>query len=867
MFLLSRLEFHTLKNFNKLITRTHPFNLWFFLCIDSSPPSSEEVKFPFPSSRPHKPKQPSKLVRLLKTAYQSVCTTPSPSVFRFESTTEAALHNSKILEEADFDLARVLSSEPSSCCQPNAELRHSSVIFPLFELSPNSSDKLKELATTGISYPIDDDYPERQEDVEAAVKENNNASTFGKEEFISKALDKEVRRGWQILILPEIIPKLLGASRIKLGVAVRTFIDKMGELFTKDRITHDCSQPLKSGKSVNLLCVKDKLQSTRYGKAFYRYLLQLHNARHHHPGVPILQAKFDMDSAYRRCFVNLKYALLCCTIFLSFGYILLRLPFGSSPAAGEFSILTDFIADLANQLYADPSWDPYTMNSSLVNGIPMFEYSETFTSPVKPLLITEFLPIFAIYTEVFIDDFLVFVVCSSMDNVHRAFHGIPLILDCIFRPTSPSEAVARPPILNPVKLAAEGTLRVQQVILGWLVCTASMKVFITDAKASMIIYLLDIFIKMAELGQPLSFKTRKQLESLIGKLQDVSLGFHEGNYFLNRLRYRFRASKKAFRKRFDSMELKDLLFWKDTVSKLREGASGWSLNHILPTVRDYITISDAAEHGLGGFFILEDTVYAWRFEIPPEWRGVLTLNLLEFVAAYWTLHLLILLIREVSPTDFRVLAISDSNSALGWMKHNCFNPHLQPAHDIVCRAIGTDLAQHSVSLDRQHIAGKHNHIADSLSRDTDVHPRELCRALQNHPACKPLIAGKNVVLFEQNGEELSSFMQSLVHALPQTQPTQINPKRSDLSIGRDGSNTYNMEESWTTRFCKRSQVISNLQTRTSSTDLPLSCDMTGLLPMEVNLSLQESFDNTSEQYVRNSLEEIFQIQAEHIPEN
>jgi hypothetical protein len=388
-----------------------------------------------------------------------------------------------------------------------------------------------------------------------------------------------------------------------------------------------------------------------------------------------------------------------------------------------------------------------------------------------------------------------------------------------------------------------------------------MKIFITSSKASLIIHMLDNFIIMAQSEQILNFQARKDLESLIGKLQDVSIGFHEGNYFLNRLRYRHRASAKPFRKRFDSMELHDLLFWKKVVNKLKEGASGWSLNHILPVARDYITISDAAEHGLGGYFILEDIVFAWRFEIPLEWRGLLTLNLLEFVGAYWTLHLLISLVREVSPADFRVLAIADSNSALGWMKNNCFDPHLQPAHDIVCRAIGSDLALQSVSLDRLHMAGKHNHIADSLSRDTDIRPVALCNALLQHPTCKHMLAGKKVMLFEQNGEELFSFMQSLVLALPQKKPTLSKPTRSGLSIGRDGSNTYNNVDSATIRFCRRQQAVSMLRQRMSSQDLPSSSDMIGLLPTEVSLSLSASFDNTSEQYVRNSLEEISQIRA------
>ncbi|GFH50871.1 predicted protein [Chaetoceros tenuissimus] len=111
-------------------------------------------------------------------------------------------------------------------------------------------------------------------------------------------------------------------------------------------------------------------------------------------------------------------------------------------------------------------------------------------------------------------------------------------------------------------------------------------------------------------------------------------------------------------------------------------------------------------------------------------------------------------------------------------------------------AIGSDLAHNSVSLDRLHMTGKHNHVADSLSCDTDLHPIALCNTLLQHPTCKhSMLAGKKVMLFEQNGEELSSFMLSLVHPLQPKKPTPINPLRSGLSIGRDGFNTYNNVDS------------------------------------------------------------------------
>lgn len=173
--------------------------------------------------------------------------------------------------------------------------------------------------------------------------------------------------------------------------------------------------------------------------------------------------------------------------------------------------------------------------------------------------------------------------------------------------------------------------------------TNAIKVYITSSKADLI--LLSLVISLAATGTPLTQADRKRLKSLIGKLQDVSILFFEGRFFLNRLPYHHKTSRwnnqDNSNRNFDNMEKKDLHFWREVISKLRENAAGWSLDHILPVVCDYVTLSDASEHGMGGYFILNGVAYAWRFEIPTEWRRLFTSNLLEFIAAYWTLHLLI----------------------------------------------------------------------------------------------------------------------------------------------------------------------------------------------------------------------------------
>ena len=60
-----------------------------------------------------------------------------------------------------------------------------------------------------------------------------------------------------------------------------------------------------------------------------------------------------MNSAYRRLYAPLKADLSCITIIKEIAYILFRLPFGSSPAVGLFSILSDVANDLTTKIAED----------------------------------------------------------------------------------------------------------------------------------------------------------------------------------------------------------------------------------------------------------------------------------------------------------------------------------------------------------------------------------------------------------------------------------------------------------------------------------------------------------------------------------
>ena len=78
---------------------------------------------------------------------------------------------------------------------------------------------------------------------------------------------------------------------------------------------------------------------------------------------------------------------------------------------------------------------------------------------------------------------------------------------------------------------------------------------------------------------------------------------------------------------------------------------------------------------------------AWRWYIPPEWHGVLTLNLLEFLDSEVSIYMNI---RKLG-YRYHALAFTDISSALGWMNKASSDPVNEGVHGTVARWMGCTL--------------------------------------------------------------------------------------------------------------------------------------------------------------------------------
>ena len=143
----------------------------------------------------------------------------------------------------------------------------------------------------------------------------------------------------------------------------------------KRRTTHDASFPPPSTLSVNHRMIRELLTECFYGHCLLRVLHNIHTMRVKHPKLRILLLKLDLDTSYQRLHVTTLMALLTITVIDELAYILFRLPFGVANGPNDFSILSESIFDLINDILRDQTYDPTNFNSHF-----NYKFRETATT-------------------------------------------------------------------------------------------------------------------------------------------------------------------------------------------------------------------------------------------------------------------------------------------------------------------------------------------------------------------------------------------------------------------------------------------------------------------------------------------------------
>ena len=722
----------------------------------------------------------------------------------FLCTKEAATSNTKLLKSYNYDVEKATQSGKYTSLTYGSEFRPAMDLQPLLQHHTNWP-AIKELIQNGVSYPLEPiSEHDRIRDIEYMLRRGNHksASITENKQALEKSFTKEVKYQWCIPLLPSCITSIPGASITPLGVAVQHTIDANNNRILKRRPTHDCSFPGISGNSCNLRVIKDELDECTYGHALLRFLHGIHHIRSRHPGKRILINKTDMDVAYRRLHANTKSATTCISVLNDIAYLLVRLPFGSSPAPPKFSAVSDAAADIAQDLAMDPKWNPTTLHSDFhLDSNTKPESHKTRAHNADTLAVE--LPDRNIITDNFIDD--LFQAClDDLDNGERIKHAVPLVLHTFFRPSSNRDAGPRDPIINMTKHAAEGKLEEVKVILGWKIDTHLFRVFLTKEKAAD--WLMDI--KMI-IGQ--GHCERGKLETIIGRFNHTGVIIHISRYFLTRLRYRLQKYQKAhesFKIKLAPWDLLDMVLWKDMLTHLsRKGVSINNICHVAPSSTTY---SDSCKFGIGGYTMQGP---AWRYLIPENLRNRASINLLEFIGAIVTIHLS--LKRDTHKSDYpHILAFTDSSSALGWMHHSTFNPVKDPNHDKTARYLARLLFENEASLYSEHIPGVHNHTADCLSRDFHLSNKNIISLIKS--SAPPSQVPKNIHMTKLD-PTISCWIASTLESMPLKRESMPKPSPSSLALS---SNSKDSSKKETLKMTSSSRISPTPNANSSSQASP-----------------------------------------------
>jgi len=743
----------------------------------------------------------------------TLCTTqeatPKQHLFQFDNSRSSAKFNTKLIKHSDYDLDKCLNKQKHTILSPGSEFRNIKHIKKLLQHHEDWKE-IRDIISKGCDYQLGPDADEetRRSDLKAMLARGNHKSAIKNIETLQKAFTKEVKKGWLLPVTIESLTKIKHLSIIPLGIADQLTIDEFGNKKPKKRVTHDASFPAPSGRSVNNTVIEGLLQDCIYGQCLRRILNCIHNLRFHNMNKRIYMTKYDMDAAYRRLHALTKHALKCTTVLGKIAYIPLRLPFGVSPGPSLYSTISECVFDLTNDLLNEKSWDRSKLNSPYAQKLIQAESPNT-TSEIKTVRkLDVYIPNRLSFADGYIDDCLA-VAVDVEDEIERSQQAPPLIIHSLFRPLDKEDPAPRNDNISDEKLKGEGQPSERRIMLGWLIDTTIMRVFLPITKAQ---------IWSEDINQILKSNSvnTKMLESTIGRLNHVGYILPTGRYFLNRLRHLLSRCERYGKQQIQKFERDDLLLWLKFLDKA--SMEGISTDNITFTEVTSHIITDACEFGLGGFNM--DTGKAWRYKLPSWMTATFHINLLEFIASVVAIWLDI--IDDNGKTEHKkYFALTDNSSTVGWLYKSNFHPKTHPGHDVVARKLASILMESESSLDSQHVKGKHNVVADALSRDHHIESTHLEFILKT---IFPTQTPKTFKINQTLPTAITSWLDSLKGI--STTSEVLTPRHTKSNVGT----LFAGKSSWKEVVSMTNSLI-NLKTKQKT----ISCQLTSRVLEEIKM--------------------------------
>jgi len=409
--------------------------------------------------------------------------TPSHPPLMFELTERAATHNMNVLRSHGDSINKLIEAYPGSFLSPGSEFRPVHLLEQLFMHHHNWMLIQKSL-TMGSIWPLnpikDDD--RKAKNIEFIARGNHKSALKYDSEYL-KIIKAEVDQGWMFPVPMHYINIMKHGELAPVGIDDKAWSDLPdGSRKVKYRLTHDQSFEASRGISVNGRVIKERLAPLLYGGCLTRILHYIVDLRLRLPDTPILGAKSDFKSAYRRVSLHGNIAEKCAIMYDGFALPSTRLAFGGSPCPPEFCIYSELSADLANDLLHCPDWDPSSLQSPHAVMLP----DPNLMPREIPFALAKRLDValpedYAGRVDIFIDDGMV-IVPDIQDNRHRAVQALLLAIHTLCRPLDPQELIKREDCLSLSKLAEEGQLSETFTILGWDINTRDLTIALPPKK-------------------------------------------------------------------------------------------------------------------------------------------------------------------------------------------------------------------------------------------------------------------------------------------------------------------------------------------------------------------------------------------------
>lgn len=249
------------------------------------------------------------------------------------------------------------------------------------------------------------------------------------------------------------------------------------------RIAHDLFFSIKKGISINDRIHWELLTDIQYIHALHRTLHHIQALLQQNPRGIILITKRDLKDLYRRVHTWAHIVAACMAIVGQFLLPLLRLPFGSSPAPGEFCLSSEMIVDLTNDLLATKNWNETDFDIPYKSKIPDIQEIEEMERDTAALPME--VPV--VYKPEgkaggYVDD--MWVVClNDEENARRTNIALNVAIYTTFRPLADNEPIFRLDPTSISKLIAEGKLEEIKIILGWLINCRTHIISLTPEKS------------------------------------------------------------------------------------------------------------------------------------------------------------------------------------------------------------------------------------------------------------------------------------------------------------------------------------------------------------------------------------------------